>query len=154
MNDPDGDPVTLSISNKPAWLSFNRTTGVLSGTPNAGDVRTWSNITITASDGQASSTLGPFGITVEQSGNRSVTLSWTPPTKREDGSNLNNLRGYFIYVGQSKSSLDREIKVTNAGVSSYTVDDLTPGTWHLGVKAYDADNVTSAMSTVVSITLN
>jgi hypothetical protein len=80
-------------------------------------------------------------------------LSWTPPTRREDGSALNNLRGYLIFVGQDRNNLGREIKVSNAGISSYTVTGLTAGTWYLGVKAYDADSMTSVMSEVVSVTL-
>ncbi|MDH4312250.1 MAG: putative Ig domain-containing protein, partial [Gammaproteobacteria bacterium] len=31
--DPDGDKVTFSVSNKPAWASFDIATGKLAGTP-------------------------------------------------------------------------------------------------------------------------
>jgi hypothetical protein len=153
VSDPDGDPVTLSVSNKPSWLRVDPSTGQLTGTPGPGDVGTWSDIRIVASDGRSTSSLGPFTITVEQNGNLSATLSWTPPTRREDGTALNAIGGYLIYVGQSEGSLDREIKVSNGGISSYTVDGLTPGTWYLGVKAYDTDGLKSNLSQVASINL-
>jgi hypothetical protein len=49
-NDADGDTLTMSAENLPAWLTFDSATGILSGTPgdeDAGDTA----ITITVSDG-------------------------------------------------------------------------------------------------------
>lgn len=64
-NDPDaGDTLTFSISNPPAWAVFNTATGMLSGTPGADAVGTYSGIEITVSDGMTGATLGPFSITV------------------------------------------------------------------------------------------
>ncbi len=55
--DADGDTLAFSIQNKPAWATFNTSTGRLSGTPAAADVGTYSNIAISVSDGQASTAL-------------------------------------------------------------------------------------------------
>jgi len=64
-SDPDGDPLTFSISNMPAWSSFNTTTGELSGTPADTDGGTFSNIAITVTDSKgASASLAAFSITV------------------------------------------------------------------------------------------
>jgi len=63
-SDPDGDALSFSVSGLPSWASFRTFNGRIRGTPQAGDVGTYSNISITVSDGQASASLGPFTITV------------------------------------------------------------------------------------------
>ncbi|WDE11755.1 Ig-like domain-containing protein [Thalassomonas haliotis] len=63
-SDGDNDHLTFSVSNKPAWLTFNTSNGVLSGTPTASDVGTFSDIVITVSDGTASASLATFTIVV------------------------------------------------------------------------------------------
>ncbi|HVS25222.1 MAG TPA: putative Ig domain-containing protein, partial [Gammaproteobacteria bacterium] len=77
-SDPDsGTTLTFSITNRPAWATFNGSTGRLSGTPTAAG--TFANITISVSDGQASASLAAFSIVVTQP-NRPPTISGTPPT--------------------------------------------------------------------------
>jgi hypothetical protein len=78
--DPDSQALTFSIANKPSWVSFSTTTGALSGTPAAADVRTYSNIVITASDGSLSASLPAFSITVTAPPNRAPTITGTAPT--------------------------------------------------------------------------
>ena len=68
-SDPDGNPLTFSISNKPSWASFSATTGRLSGTPAASNVGTFANIVISVSDGQASASLQSFSIAVNAAAN-------------------------------------------------------------------------------------
>ncbi len=63
-SDVDGDTLTFSITNRPAWASFNSATGLLSGTPGMDDAATYSNIVISVSDGSAQTSLSPFAITV------------------------------------------------------------------------------------------
>src|ERR1041384_6240547 len=46
-SDADNEPLTFSITGKPAWLSFNTTTGVLSGKPASADVGQTEDIEIT-----------------------------------------------------------------------------------------------------------
>jgi hypothetical protein len=77
-SDPDGQTLTFSITNKPAWASFASTTGRLYGTPDSTRVGTYSNIVISVSDGQASASLPPFSITVAP--NRPPVISGTPHT--------------------------------------------------------------------------
>ncbi|WP_396588261.1 lamin tail domain-containing protein [Bermanella sp. R86510] len=59
------DSVTLSITNKPSWLSFDALTGALEGTPNDADVGVHNGITITADNGSSQKSIGPFSIVVE-----------------------------------------------------------------------------------------
>ncbi|PSS73755.1 hypothetical protein AYI88_07520 [Shewanella algae] len=63
--DPDQDPLTFSISNKPAWASFNTANGELSGTPLREHVGVSDNIIIRVSDGALSTDLAPFSVEVK-----------------------------------------------------------------------------------------
>ena len=72
---PSGYTLSFSISGKPAWASFDPTTGQLSGTPTAAG--SFANIVIRVSDGVASASLSPFTITVSAP---TVTNSNSPPT--------------------------------------------------------------------------
>ncbi|WP_144437801.1 Ig-like domain-containing protein [Shewanella algae] len=63
--DPDQDPLTFSISNKPAWASFNTASGELSGTPLREHVGVSDNIIIRVSDGALSTDLASFSVEVK-----------------------------------------------------------------------------------------
>lgn len=85
-SDPDGQPLTWSIGNKPSWATFNTSTGRLSGTPTSANVGTSLNIIISASDGSLSASLAPFSITVNAPANTAPTISGTPATSVVAGS--------------------------------------------------------------------
>lgn len=79
----------------------------------------------------------------------SVTLNWMPPTQNTDNSVLEDLSGYKIYYGTSQSSLDTSIELTNAGLTSYVVDNLTAGiTYYFAVTAVNSSNIESAYSQI------
>ncbi|MEM9385018.1 MAG: putative Ig domain-containing protein [Pseudomonadota bacterium] len=78
-SDPDGDELTFSIENRPAWASFDPNTGALSGTPDEADEGAYPDIVITVSDGDLTDALAPFSITVEPPPNRPPEISGTPP---------------------------------------------------------------------------
>jgi Putative Ig domain len=149
-SDPNGDPLRFAIENKPAWATFSTTTGQLSGTPTAAQIGTYSGISISVSDGQASATLPAFPIAVTQVGTGSATLSWVPPTENTDGTALTNLAGYRIYYGTNAADLSRKVQVAGTGVASYLIDNLSPSTWYFAVKAYTAANIESDLSSIVS----
>jgi hypothetical protein len=151
--DADGNSLTFSVANLPAWATFNPATGRLSGTPTAGDVRTYSNITISVSDGTTTASLPAFSIQVVAVATGSVTLSWTPPTSNTDGSPLNNLGGYRVYWGTSPGSLSNSVTVPNAGLATYVVGQLTPAVWHFAVTAYTTTGNESGYSNVASKTV-
>ncbi len=64
VSDADGDAVSITVANKPAWAAFDPATGRLSGSPAAADVGIYANVQLTVSDGKASSALPAFSITV------------------------------------------------------------------------------------------
>ena len=76
-SDPDGQTLSFSIANLPSWATFSKTTGRVAGTPNASHVRTYSNIVISVTDGQAIALLASFSITVTAA-NAAPTISGSP----------------------------------------------------------------------------
>lgn len=83
--DADGDTLTYSISNRPAWTSFNSTTGRLRGTPSTGNVGTYSNIQISVNDGKATTLLPTFEIQVRGPTNQSPSITGMPSTSVQVG---------------------------------------------------------------------
>lgn len=150
--DPDGDSLTWSIQNKPAWATFNASTGRLSGTPASADIGTYSNIIITVSDGSATASLPAFRITVNAGVVGSATLSWTAPSQREDGSALTNLAGYKIYYGRDAGNLSTVVNV-GTGLSNYVIENLSAGTWYFAMTAIDGAGVESGRTAAVSKTI-
>ncbi len=150
-----GGTVTFSIKNAPSWVSFNRSTGKLSGTPQAANVGTYGNIVISASNGQSSASLPVFSITVVEAGSAtgSADISWTPPTTNTDGSTLTNLAGYTIYYGTSPGSLTQTVQLTNIGLTNYVVSGLASGTWYFAVTAYTSSGSRSSLSNMASKTI-
>jgi hypothetical protein len=152
--DLDDDTLTFSIQNKPGWAQFNTATGVLSGTPQAGDANTYANISISVSDGELSDVLPAFTITVNQIGRGAATLNWIAPTQNEDGSQLTDLAGYKIYYGTSPGSYSNEITINNPGITSYVVSSLAPNTWYFVSTSFNASGMESDFSNQVARTVN
>lgn len=149
-SDPDGNPLTFSIQNRPSWATFNTATGALSGTPAVADVASYANIIITVSDGTALTSLPAFSIAVVQASTGSAVLTWVAPTTNTDGTALTNLAGYRVAYGRSSTALDQSATINNPSVSTYTVEQLASGTWYFAVAAYTSGGGESALSTVAS----
>lgn len=152
-SDPDGDALRFAIGNKPLWARFDERTGRLSGTPTAKDVGEYIDITISVTDGQLQASLPAFSIEVFHSGEESVTLSWMPPTENADGSVLEDLNGYKIYMGLDPDTLDRVIRLGNEGLTRYVVEGLYPGTWFFAMASFNRKGQEGRRTPVVSKTL-
>ena len=85
--------------------------------------------------------------------NGSTTIDWTPPTQNNDGTALTNLAGYTVYYGSSPEQLTHTVKLSNPGLTAYTVSNLSSGTWYFVVTSYSASGVESLRSGVVSTTI-
>ncbi|MBV1878325.1 MAG: tandem-95 repeat protein [Pseudomonadales bacterium] len=85
INDIDlGDTLSLSITLDqalPNWLNFDTSTGALSGVPGDDDVTTLSNLIITVSDGNISTSLAAFNLQIN---NVPPELSASIPDATED----------------------------------------------------------------------
>ena len=153
-SDADGDTLSFTIVNRPAWASFNAATGALTGTPGIGTVGTYADITIRVKDGTATVSLPAFSIDVQQIWTGSATLSWQPPTTRTDGSPLTNLAGYRIRYGTAQGSYANLIDIPNGSLTSAVVENLAPATWYFVASAYDTSGAESSNSSPVSKTIN
>ena len=152
-SDPDGDTLTFSITNLPAWATFSTTTGRVQGTPAPSQVGTYGNIVITVSDGTATASLPAFGIAVVAVASGSATLSWTPPTTNTDGSPLTNLAGYRVHWGTAVGNYPSSVRLDNPGLASYVVENLAPGTYYFVVTALNSAGAESQFSNVASKTI-
>jgi hypothetical protein len=93
VSDPDGDPLSFTISGLPTWAEFNSATGELRGTPTVADLGETGGIVITVSDGKAKTAFGPFRVMVNRPANAAGTnagarppvISGTPPTTVQAG---------------------------------------------------------------------
>jgi len=119
--DADGDSLTFSIVNQPLWADFDTKTGLLSGTPTHAYVGTTKGIVITVSDGELSSSLPAFDITV------------IDPDVDKDG--VDDLDEINIY-GTNPNELDSDNDGINDG------DELSTwgNNWNVD---YDGDGLTN-----------
>lgn len=145
-SDSDGDVLTFSIANSPRWAMFDTATGSLAGLPGEGDVGTYSDILISVDDGQATAQLAAFAIEVQAYGSGSATLSWSPPTENADGSALLDLAGYRIYWGQRSSEYTDSLEISNAGITTYVIDNLASGTYYFAMTALNGSGAESDYS--------
>jgi hypothetical protein len=157
-SDANGKTLSFSVQNKPSWATFSIASGQLSGTPGTANVGTDSNIVITVSDGTTSAALAAFSITVAAAPTPpttqgTATLNWVPPTQNTNGTTITTLSGYVISYGNSPTALSQTISITNPATTTYTVQNLGQGTWYFGVSSVESDGSSSALSAVVSKTI-
>jgi hypothetical protein len=148
-SDADGDSLTFSIRNKPAWASFDAATGQLDGIPQLGDTGTYEGIEIAVSDGTATASLPRFSIAVSRDEPAAVTLDWLPPQSNTDGSVASDLAGYIIYWGTEPGAYARQVRIDNAGLTAYVVDSLSPATYYFVATAFNSAGIESDFSNEV-----
>jgi Putative Ig domain len=152
-SDADGDTLQFAAANLPSWVHIDSASGRVSGTPAAADVGNYAGITISVSDGKATVSLSPFGISVTQIGTGTATVSWVPPTMNEDGTALTNLASYRVRYGRSDTDLSELVSINNPAINTYVIDNLSSGTWFFAVIAVNSQGVESALSNVASKTI-
>jgi len=152
-SDSNGDNLSFSIVNGPSWATFDPGTGSLSGTPAPGDAAVYDDIRISVSDGSITSSLPAFSIMVSQAAPGSVTLTWTAPTMNTDGTTLTDLNGYTVYYGTAPGSYPNNIEISNAGITTYVIDNLSPNTYYFVLTSLNGQDVESAFSNEAMTTI-
>ena len=124
-------------------------------------MRCWKSVALTLvslcvvagcnSDGASSSISAPQSSSKDVSG--SATLSWEAPTTTTSGETLTNLSGYRIYYGLDEQDLGQTVDLSGVGLQTYVIDNLGQGTWYFAIKAVTSAGVESALSNIVSKTI-
>jgi hypothetical protein len=83
-----------------------------------------------------------------------VTINWQPPTENMDGSALTNLSGYNIHYGTKSGDYTQTVSVSNPGLATYVVDNLSPGTYYFTVAAVNSSGTESPLSSEATATVN
>jgi hypothetical protein len=99
------------------------------------------------------STPKAYALVCNWPGSTQALLTWNAPTQNTDGSALTNLAGYRVVWGVTQTELTQVAQVAS-NVTSYTVNNLTAGTWYFGVKAYTTQGAESGLSNIVSRTMS
>ncbi|MEX2124724.1 MAG: putative Ig domain-containing protein [Woeseia sp.] len=145
-SDPDNDSLQFSVVSLPTWATFDAATGRLYGTPDDADLGLYENIRISVSDGMARASTDSFSIAVVHTTNGTVTLSWAAPTANTDGSPLIDLAGYRIYYGNVQGQYDHQLEISDAGVMTAVIDNLSQGAWYFAATALNSSGVESDLS--------
>jgi len=74
-----------------------------------------------------------------------VTLSWIPPEQNVDGSDLVDLAGYKVYVGEESRDYPSHVEITDPSVTSHSME-LPSGQYYLAMTAFDTEGNESAYS--------
>ena len=120
-SDPDGDTLTFTVTNAPSWVSFDTTTGTLSGVPSDTDVGTYGGIVITVSDGRGGvASLPPFSITVTRA-NAAPVIEGNPVTAIEAGQP-------YVFAPTASDPDDDTLTFSVTNPPSWAAFDNTTGT--------------------------
>jgi probable HAF family extracellular repeat protein len=132
---------SFRIANKPSWASFDPATGALSGTPGPADVRVYSNIIITVTDGvrhgSVTFTLTVLGL---------PTISGTPPGSVTQGQ-------FYTFTPYVTNATGFSITNQPSWASFNTVTGTLSGTPYTPTVGLFSDIVITALNGMTSAAL-
>jgi hypothetical protein len=136
----------------PAASSGTGSSGSVSGGTGSGSSGSGSGATGGSTGGSAPSTPPPPQVV-----SRTITLAWTPPSTRQDGTPLalSELRGYEIYYyREGTTSGDTVLPINGGSTQSTQLTLSTAGTYRFAIVAIDTSNRVSSLSNYVSVSVN
>jgi hypothetical protein len=155
--DPDGSTSTSTASTvssdplvSPSVGVIDRSTGTTQTTTPPSTATTTPPADSTTTSGSTTVASGTTTPPVNTVSTGTATLDWTPPTQNSDGSTLTNLAGYTVYYGTSPDQLTESVKLTNPGLTAYTLSNLPAGTWYFAVTSYSSTGAESTRTVVIS----
>lgn len=66
---------------------------------------------------------------------------------------MGELSGYVISYGKNPDELSEAVRIEDANVMDYTINNLDYGTWYFTIQVEDVDGLVSAPSEQVSKTI-
>jgi hypothetical protein len=148
--DPDGDPLSFTISISPDWANFDAATGSLIGVPTTEDIGSDFGIVITVSDGTDQASLPAFDIEVKEIQQGTAALFWDPPSLNEDGSLLDDLAGFRVHYGTASGAYTVIADVPDPTALDFLIESLQPATYYFAVTSVDLRKNESTLSNEVS----
>ena len=109
--------------------------------------------TLLSCAGDSGPNQAPIQSSTASFGMGSATLSWTAPTRNDDGSPLTDLAGYKFSWGKAPNVYPNSVTINNPGITICVIDDLAPGTYYFVAIAFNAAGVESGFSNVASKTI-
>ena len=84
-----------------------------------------------------------------------VTLAWTAPVARADGSPLSlaQIGGYRVYYGTTEGDYPNRVEVNDGSAVEVILNDLPSGSYYFVVTTYDVTGRESEFSPVVTTTI-
>lgn len=95
--------------------------------------------------------LSTAGCNTRDSDTGTITLKWDPPVENEDGSRLTDLTGYRLYWGPRERPFENRIDIDSPDTTSYVLEDLPNGEWHLAISAVTERGLESNLITATAI---
>ncbi|MGB5538958.1 MAG: fibronectin type III domain-containing protein [Gammaproteobacteria bacterium] len=114
------------------------TTATSSASNTTGTTRT------TDSSSSSNTSSSPSGTTATGA----ISLSWTAPVARADGTplSLSEIAGYRVHYGTSSGKYTSHVNITNGSLQSATVSGIPIGTYYVAMSTYDASGLESSYS--------
>ncbi len=153
-----GDSLTFSAElagggSLPSWLSINASTGVLSGTPGAGEVGVDYTVEVTATDGSGATAMSSFQVAVD-SNNDAPVLNVTPtPTLTSIAVNSSNSTGNTIAEIVVDGSITDADGTPAEAIALTGVNDAN-GTWQYSINGGTSWSNVGAVSDTSSLLLD
>jgi len=78
----------------------------------------------------------------------SMTLQWTAPVTRTDGTplSLSEIAGYRVHYGTSPGSYPHHVDITDGSLQSATLTGVPVGTYYIAMSTYDSNGLESSYS--------
>jgi len=162
-SDPEGKSLYFKIKNKPAWASFNSTTGELKGTPAQANIGLYSSIKIAASDGKILTYL--HGFNVEVAAAAAVSVNHAPTASTDSYATNSNtaisnilhaadVDGDALTYSVTSAATQGTVVITNASTGAFT---YTPAIGFVGSDSFSfsVTDIHGATATAqISLTMN
>ena len=145
--------IQVSIASQPGHGTASVSNNQVVYTP-ASNYSGTDNISYRITDADGDTAVATIAITATCTQNcpADISLHWTAPTTRTDGTALTNLTGYLVHYGTSPGVYTNSVDVVGGSTLAYTILKMPAGTYHFAITAYDANGNESGYSAEVSQT--